>query len=207
MCPRRVRAGVCHPLGLVWGEPWHALTCQDLPAAPGSSPEALACIEWESIEVMLKTTSRSKCYIEFHSYCLEGEGAPGVLGGGCGADLAWLELCAPLSSPEMQRSGENTFQSCDIPGFLKLGWSSKHLPVVSSPGASSSPSLPLALYPEPQGELELSPPPRTEPPCVPYPMAAPPSPSSLRTAEPHPTRPGVPGGPAPAPQHQGRGEL
>ncbi|NWX28222.1 SHP2A phosphatase, partial [Notiomystis cincta] len=89
--------------GWVWGEPQHTLTCQDLPAAPGSSPEALACIEWESIEVILKTTSRSKCYIEFHSYCLE----------------------------EVQRSGENTSQNCDIPGFLKLGWSSKHLPVLN----------------------------------------------------------------------------
>ncbi|XP_066038244.1 phosphatidylinositol 3,4,5-trisphosphate 5-phosphatase 2-like isoform X2 [Chamaea fasciata] len=80
------------------------VTSQFVPKeAPGSSPEALACIEWESIEVMLKTTSRSKCYIEFHSYCLE----------------------------EMQRSGENTFQNCDIPGFLKLGWSSKHLPVLN----------------------------------------------------------------------------
>ncbi|XP_031979559.1 phosphatidylinositol 3,4,5-trisphosphate 5-phosphatase 2-like isoform X1 [Corvus moneduloides] len=80
------------------------VTSQFVPKeAPGSSPEALACIEWESIEVILKTTSRSKCYIEFHSYCLE----------------------------EMQRSGENTFQNCDIPGFLKLGWSSKHLPVLN----------------------------------------------------------------------------
>ncbi|NXV00831.1 SHP2A phosphatase, partial [Cettia cetti] len=101
--PKEGKAGFCHPLGQVWGEPWPTLTCQDLSAAPGSSPEALACIEWESIEVMLKTTSRSKCYIEFHSYCLE----------------------------EMQRSGENTFQNCDIPGFLKLGWSSKHLPVLN----------------------------------------------------------------------------
>ncbi|NXA05230.1 SHIP2 phosphatase, partial [Sapayoa aenigma] len=80
------------------------VTSQFVPKeAPGSGPEALACIEWESIEVILKTTSRSKCYIEFHSYCLE----------------------------EMQRSGENTFQNCDIPGFLKLGWSSKHLPVLN----------------------------------------------------------------------------
>ncbi|RMB95475.1 hypothetical protein DUI87_28098 [Hirundo rustica rustica] len=47
------------------------VTSQFVPKeAPGSSPEALACIEWESIEVILKTTSRSKCYIEFHSYCL-----------------------------------------------------------------------------------------------------------------------------------------
>ncbi|XP_017674620.1 PREDICTED: phosphatidylinositol 3,4,5-trisphosphate 5-phosphatase 2-like [Lepidothrix coronata] len=80
------------------------VTSQFVPKeAPGSSPEALACIEWESLEVILKTTSRSKCYIEFHSYCLE----------------------------EMQRSGENTFQNCDIPGFLKLGWSAKHLPVLN----------------------------------------------------------------------------
>ncbi|NXM05024.1 SHIP2 phosphatase, partial [Tyrannus savana] len=80
------------------------VTSQFVPKeAPGSGPEALACIEWESIEVILKTTSRSKCYIEFHSYCLE----------------------------EMQRSGENTFQNCDIPGFLKLGWSAKHLPVLN----------------------------------------------------------------------------
>uniref|UniRef100_A0A8D0F5L9 phosphatidylinositol-3,4,5-trisphosphate 5-phosphatase n=1 Tax=Strix occidentalis caurina TaxID=311401 RepID=A0A8D0F5L9_STROC len=69
----------------------------------GSGPEPLACIEWESIEVIVKTTSRSKCYIEFHSYCLE----------------------------EAQRSGENTSQSCDIPGFLRLGWSAKHLPVLN----------------------------------------------------------------------------
>ncbi|XP_029815028.1 phosphatidylinositol 3,4,5-trisphosphate 5-phosphatase 2-like [Manacus vitellinus] len=80
------------------------VTSQFVPKeAPGSSPEALACIEWESLEVILKTTSRSKCYIEFHSYCLE----------------------------EMQQSGENTFQNCDIPGFLKLGWSAKHLPVLN----------------------------------------------------------------------------
>ncbi|XP_010015680.1 PREDICTED: phosphatidylinositol 3,4,5-trisphosphate 5-phosphatase 2, partial [Nestor notabilis] len=80
------------------------VTSQFVPKkAPGSSPEPLACIEWESIEVIVKTTSRSKCYIEFHSYCLE----------------------------EAQRSGENTFQSCDIPGFLKLGWSAKHLPMLN----------------------------------------------------------------------------
>uniref|UniRef100_K7FW42 phosphatidylinositol-3,4,5-trisphosphate 5-phosphatase n=1 Tax=Pelodiscus sinensis TaxID=13735 RepID=K7FW42_PELSI len=70
--------------------------------APGSSPESLACIEWDSIEVIVKTASRSKCYIEFHSYCLE----------------------------ESQRSGENSSQSSDIPGFLKLSWSAKQLPVL-----------------------------------------------------------------------------
>ncbi|CAM9369114.1 unnamed protein product [Bubo scandiacus] len=80
------------------------VTSQFVPKkAPSSGPEPLACIEWESIEVIVKTSSRSKCYIEFHSYCLE----------------------------EAQRSGENTSQSCDIPGFLRLGWSAKHLPVLN----------------------------------------------------------------------------
>ncbi|XP_010190737.1 PREDICTED: phosphatidylinositol 3,4,5-trisphosphate 5-phosphatase 2 [Mesitornis unicolor] len=80
------------------------VTSQFVPKkAPGSDPKALACIEWESIEVIVKTASRSKCYIEFHSYCLE----------------------------EAQRSGENTSQSCDIPGFLKLGWSAKNLPMLN----------------------------------------------------------------------------
>ncbi|NXL34556.1 SHIP2 phosphatase, partial [Glaucidium brasilianum] len=81
------------------------VTSQFVPKkAPSSGPEPLACIEWESIEVIVKTASRSKCYIEFHSYCLEAEA---------------------------QRSGENTSQSCDIPGFLRLGWSAKHLPVLN----------------------------------------------------------------------------
>ncbi|XP_040428385.1 phosphatidylinositol 3,4,5-trisphosphate 5-phosphatase 2 isoform X4 [Cygnus olor] len=80
------------------------VTSQFVPKnAPGSSPEPLACIEWESIEVIVKTASRSKCYIEFHSYCLE----------------------------EAQRSGENSSQSCDVPGFLKMGWSAKQLPVLN----------------------------------------------------------------------------
>ncbi|CAM4613451.1 unnamed protein product [Lepidochelys olivacea] len=80
------------------------VTSQFVPRkAAGSSPESLACIEWDSIEVIVKTASRSKCYIEFHSYCLE----------------------------ESQRSGENSSQSSDIPGFLKLSWSAKQLPVLS----------------------------------------------------------------------------
>ncbi|XP_064015071.1 phosphatidylinositol 3,4,5-trisphosphate 5-phosphatase 2-like [Pogoniulus pusillus] len=82
------------------------VTSQFVPKkAPVSEPgpEPLACIEWESVEVIVKTTSRSKCYIEFHSYCLE----------------------------EAQRSGDNTSQSCDIPGFLRLGWAAKHLPVLN----------------------------------------------------------------------------
>ncbi|NXF32166.1 SHIP2 phosphatase, partial [Nyctibius bracteatus] len=80
------------------------VTSQFVPKkAPSSGPEPAACIEWESIEVMVRTASRSKCYIEFHSYCLE----------------------------EAQRSGENTSQSCDIPGFLRMGWAAKNLPVLN----------------------------------------------------------------------------
>ncbi|XP_019391783.1 PREDICTED: phosphatidylinositol 3,4,5-trisphosphate 5-phosphatase 2 [Crocodylus porosus] len=71
--------------------------------APGSSSESLACIEWDSIEVIVKTASRSRCYIEFYSSCLE----------------------------ESQRSGENSSQNSDIPGFLKLSWSAKQLPVLN----------------------------------------------------------------------------
>ncbi|NWW74980.1 SHIP2 phosphatase, partial [Climacteris rufus] len=107
------------------------VTSQFVPKeAPGSSPEALACIEWDSIEVILKTTSHSKCcYIEFHSYCLEGEGCPRCWGwpGGRASPAGAVPLAVPT---EVQRSGENTSQNCDIPGFLKLGWSSKHLPVL-----------------------------------------------------------------------------
>uniref|UniRef100_A0A663EYZ6 phosphatidylinositol-3,4,5-trisphosphate 5-phosphatase n=1 Tax=Aquila chrysaetos chrysaetos TaxID=223781 RepID=A0A663EYZ6_AQUCH len=79
------------------------VTSQFVPKKGKGLGSPLACIEWESIEVIVKTASRSKCYIEFHSHCLE----------------------------ETQRSGENTSQSCDIPGFLKLGWSAKHLPVLN----------------------------------------------------------------------------
>uniref|UniRef100_A0AAY4D8B7 phosphatidylinositol-3,4,5-trisphosphate 5-phosphatase n=1 Tax=Denticeps clupeoides TaxID=299321 RepID=A0AAY4D8B7_9TELE len=32
------------------------------------------------------------------------------------------------SCTEVRRTSENDLQSCDVPGFLKLGWSSKHLP-------------------------------------------------------------------------------
>ncbi|XP_018589318.2 inositol polyphosphate phosphatase-like 1b isoform X1 [Scleropages formosus] len=59
-----------------------------------------AWIELESIEVILKTASKAKFFIEFHSYCLE----------------------------EFRRSGDNDSQSCEVPGFLKLGWSPRQLP-------------------------------------------------------------------------------
>ncbi|XP_028815874.1 inositol polyphosphate phosphatase-like 1b isoform X2 [Denticeps clupeoides] len=59
-----------------------------------------AWIELERFEAIVKTASKAKFFIEFHSYCLE----------------------------EVRRTSENDLQSCDVPGFLKLGWSSKHLP-------------------------------------------------------------------------------
>ncbi|XP_076005227.1 inositol polyphosphate phosphatase-like 1b isoform X2 [Genypterus blacodes] len=59
-----------------------------------------AWVELEGVEAIVKTASKAKFFIEFHSPCLE----------------------------ETRRSSENDSQSCDIPGFLKLGWSSKHLP-------------------------------------------------------------------------------
>uniref|UniRef100_A0A3Q2DL63 phosphatidylinositol-3,4,5-trisphosphate 5-phosphatase n=1 Tax=Cyprinodon variegatus TaxID=28743 RepID=A0A3Q2DL63_CYPVA len=59
-----------------------------------------AWIELEEIDTIVKTASKAKFFIEFHSSCLE----------------------------ETQRSSENNLQSCNIPGFLKLGWTSKQLP-------------------------------------------------------------------------------
>ncbi|XP_061090200.1 inositol polyphosphate phosphatase-like 1b isoform X1 [Conger conger] len=66
---------------------------------PGSSGEK-AWIELEGIEAIVKTSSKAKFFIEFHSYCFE----------------------------EFRRSSENDSQSCEVPGFLKLGWSSKQMP-------------------------------------------------------------------------------
>uniref|UniRef100_A0A8C5CDH9 phosphatidylinositol-3,4,5-trisphosphate 5-phosphatase n=1 Tax=Gadus morhua TaxID=8049 RepID=A0A8C5CDH9_GADMO len=61
---------------------------------------SLARIELERLEAIVKTASKSKFFVEFHSACLE----------------------------ETRRSSENDSQSCDVPGFLKLGWSAKQLP-------------------------------------------------------------------------------
>ncbi|KAM3866527.1 inositol polyphosphate phosphatase-like 1b [Diretmus argenteus] len=66
---------------------------------PASSMER-AWIELECVEAIVKTASKAKFFIEFHSPCLE----------------------------ETRRSSENDSQSCDVPAFLKLGWSSKQLP-------------------------------------------------------------------------------
>ncbi|XP_068596310.1 inositol polyphosphate phosphatase-like 1b [Brachionichthys hirsutus] len=65
-----------------------------------SSSVEKAWIELEGIEAIVKTASKAKFFIEFHSSCLE----------------------------ETRRSSENDSQSCDVPGFLKLGWSLKQLP-------------------------------------------------------------------------------
>uniref|UniRef100_A0A671M626 phosphatidylinositol-3,4,5-trisphosphate 5-phosphatase n=1 Tax=Sinocyclocheilus anshuiensis TaxID=1608454 RepID=A0A671M626_9TELE len=59
-----------------------------------------ASIELEATEVIVKTASKAKFFIEFHSRCLE----------------------------EPRRSAENDSQCCEVPGFLKLGWSSKQFP-------------------------------------------------------------------------------
>ncbi|XP_026991793.2 inositol polyphosphate phosphatase-like 1b isoform X2 [Tachysurus fulvidraco] len=59
-----------------------------------------AWIELGSVEAIVKTASKAKFFIEFHSRCLE----------------------------ETRRSAENDSQSCDVPGFLKMSWSFKQLP-------------------------------------------------------------------------------
>lgn len=94
---------------------------------------------------------------------------------------------------ETQRSGENTSQSCDIPGFLKLGWSAKHLPVVWGGGEDAGPPhalgilLPPLPHPSrwlrtlsPQGcrGLSSSPPGQSRP-CATLPRGRPPEHPSL----------------------------
>ncbi|KAJ8410852.1 hypothetical protein AAFF_G00188090 [Aldrovandia affinis] len=64
---------------------------------PKSSEQAY--IEFESIEAIVKTASRTKFFIEFYSTCLE----------------------------EYKKSYENDSQSSDNINFLRLGWSSKQL--------------------------------------------------------------------------------
>ncbi|TSQ81008.1 Phosphatidylinositol 3,4,5-trisphosphate 5-phosphatase 2B [Bagarius yarrelli] len=57
-------------------------------------------IEICTVDAIVKTASKAKFFIEFHSLCLE----------------------------ETRRSAENDSQSCEVPGFLKMSWSSKQLP-------------------------------------------------------------------------------
>ncbi|XP_056625457.1 inositol polyphosphate phosphatase-like 1b isoform X2 [Triplophysa dalaica] len=59
-----------------------------------------ASIELESVEAIVKTSSKAKFFIELHSRCLE----------------------------EPRRSSENDSQHCEVPGFLKLGWCSRQFP-------------------------------------------------------------------------------
>ncbi|KAM4702269.1 phosphatidylinositol 3,4,5-trisphosphate 5-phosphatase 2 [Discoglossus pictus] len=61
-----------------------------------------AYIEFESIEAIVKTASRTKFFIEFYSCCLE----------------------------EFKKSSENDTQSSDNVNFLKVQWSSRQLPVL-----------------------------------------------------------------------------
>uniref|UniRef100_A0A8C5PQA2 phosphatidylinositol-3,4,5-trisphosphate 5-phosphatase n=1 Tax=Leptobrachium leishanense TaxID=445787 RepID=A0A8C5PQA2_9ANUR len=61
-----------------------------------------AYIEFENIEAIVKTASRTKFFIEFYSGCLE----------------------------EFKKSSENDSQSVDNVNFLKVQWSSKQLPIL-----------------------------------------------------------------------------
>ncbi|XP_030065653.1 phosphatidylinositol 3,4,5-trisphosphate 5-phosphatase 2 [Microcaecilia unicolor] len=65
-----------------------------------SSSSDPARIEFKSIEVIIKTRNHSQCFIQFHSTCLE----------------------------EFRRSGDNSSQSSEVAGFLKLMWSREQLP-------------------------------------------------------------------------------
>ncbi|KAM4796796.1 phosphatidylinositol 3,4,5-trisphosphate 5-phosphatase 2 [Rhinophrynus dorsalis] len=65
-------------------------------------PSDQAYIEFENIEAIVKTASRTKFFIEFYSCCLE----------------------------EFKKSSENDSQSIDNINFLKVQWSSRQLPTL-----------------------------------------------------------------------------
>ncbi|XP_055500084.1 phosphatidylinositol 3,4,5-trisphosphate 5-phosphatase 2A-like [Leucoraja erinacea] len=69
---------------------------------PGNN-SGQACIEFEIIEVILKTTCKTKFFIEFHSSCLE----------------------------EFKKSLDNGTQLCIQHGFLRIEWSAHQLPMLS----------------------------------------------------------------------------
>lgn len=94
-----------------------------------------AWIELEGIEAIVKTASKAKFFIEFHSCCLEGrrEKKSFLYFSFVAAAKKTKKTTALLSLfVETRRSSENDSQSCDIPRFLKLGWSFKQLPKVRS---------------------------------------------------------------------------
>ncbi|XP_030594902.1 inositol polyphosphate phosphatase-like 1b isoform X3 [Archocentrus centrarchus] len=76
------------------------VTSQSSSKTDSNSSTERAWIVLECIEAIVKTASKAKFFIEFHSSCLE----------------------------ETRRSSENDSQSCEVPGFLKLAWSFKQLP-------------------------------------------------------------------------------
>ncbi|XP_078067977.1 phosphatidylinositol 3,4,5-trisphosphate 5-phosphatase 2A-like [Mustelus asterias] len=63
----------------------------------------LACIEFEMIEAIVKTTCKTKFFIEFHSSCLE----------------------------EFKKSLDNGTQFCIKHGFLRVEWAAHQLPMLS----------------------------------------------------------------------------
>ncbi|XP_060688431.1 phosphatidylinositol 3,4,5-trisphosphate 5-phosphatase 2-like [Hemiscyllium ocellatum] len=69
---------------------------------PGNS-SGQACIEFELIEAIVKTTCKTKFFIEFHSSCLE----------------------------EFKKSLDNALQICIKHGFLRVQWSAHQLPMLS----------------------------------------------------------------------------
>ncbi|NXY07529.1 SHIP2 phosphatase, partial [Pteruthius melanotis] len=83
--------------------PWSKGDSNALPLHGGLSKSSeQAYIEFESIEAIVKTSSRTKFFIEFYSTCLE----------------------------EFKKSFENDSQSSDNINFLKVQWSSRQLPTL-----------------------------------------------------------------------------
>lgn len=88
---------------------------------PKSSEQAY--IEFENIEAIVKTASRTKFFIEFYSTCLEGKKHNSVFDEEDDDEpMTSLSVCV-----EFKKSYENDTQSSDNINFLRVGWSSKQL--------------------------------------------------------------------------------
>lgn len=123
--PFRAKTGAVRPIPK-WVESLYYTNSRAayLPGTDVNRSVERAWIELEGIEAIVKTASKAKFFIEFHSSCLEGRA-----GGGLNV-LHCSTAAKNRLFVETRRSSENDSQGCDIPKFLKLGWSFKQLPKV-----------------------------------------------------------------------------
>lgn len=72
--PFRARTGAVRPIGVKWVESLYDSRAVYLTGTDVNRSVERAWIELEGIEAIVKTASKAKFFIEFHSSCLEGRG-------------------------------------------------------------------------------------------------------------------------------------